>query len=151
MANAGNTVIQEFIDDKKEEYDAFVKMASNHEQACGICKIALDTWNIKKNRSGSYSLSDNYKGANLDLRLSKDDTISKDVGMFIEYFDELAIEHNFSYCEVNEHVSGRWIQYHYQHNTNGANIWVFFHYNDAESCKVVGTGKFVEKLKRVCT
>ncbi|MBT7631295.1 MAG: hypothetical protein HN597_16570 [Desulfobacula sp.] len=143
-----NKKIEEYIEEKWEKFEAFKLMALEQEAACLLCEKAMDYWG-KEGRRARFEISDNFEGTNLKLFMAKDDTIEKDVQLFLEYFDVL-VKYNEGFLPVgfDEYVSGRWIQYHY---SNGkANIWLFFHYDKAESCKVVGTGKFKEEMKRIC-
>ena len=140
--------IQEYMDEIRSNFKYYKSLAVRHKEACALCKEVVPIWANKKGRTCDLHISNNYIGVNLDLHLAKDDTIEKDVNLFIESFEDIALSEGYSQVEINEHVPGRWIRYHYA--LGSENIHILFFYGLAEACKVVGSGKFEEVLKRVC-
>lgn len=106
------------------------------------CEDLYQAWvEDRQDRDARLAISDNYVGVNLSIILGPDDTIEKDVNMFL---DNIYLE----LIETDEYPEGKWIRYVFK--KGGAALHVMAQYAAAKSCKVVESGKFKPIMKRVC-
>ena len=94
----------------------------------------------KEGRVANLSMTDNYVGVNLQIYLTKDDSI-EDVNFFL---DEIPYE----VIETDEYTEGEWIRYTFE--TYPGQLTIFCHYDNSEHCKLVETGETKPVYKRVC-
>jgi len=139
----------QLIEKKRLSFEKYKKFVEDHSSIYNECKKLRYNWHLlKEGRSAAITIEENYHGVNLSCYLAKDDSIEKDSNLFIEECELFLGEFGYELYETDEHVPGKWIRYHFVKGNKAVHI--FMNYDHAESCKIVGTGEFEEKKKRVC-
>jgi hypothetical protein len=142
---------EQLIENKRLEFEKYKEFVESHSKIHHECKKLRYRWSsLKEDRNGSLTIDNNYCGVNLNLSLAEDDSIDKDVNLYMEDTEEFLSKFGYSLDKVDEHVPGKWIHYWFSHKSDETYIHIFMNYDIAESCKVVGTGEFEEIKKRVC-
>jgi hypothetical protein len=97
-------------------------------------------------------MSDNgyLSGVQVHCTLKKEESIEKDFMVFLEDIEECLQNLGFWYTVGKDEHDGNWINYIYKNIKDKTTVHVFCWYAASKYCKMVGTGEFVEKTKRVC-
>ena len=137
----------EIIKYAERHLDDAKHIVETHSELFELCKKYIEMWNshAHSDRTALLSISDNYIGVNMNLYLSKEDSM-KDIDLFIE---DIENKLKLKYISTDEYTEGRWIRYYFQDKDN-ANLYIFFNYERSEHCKLVDTGEYKPIFKRVC-
>ena len=143
--------LSELITAKQEEFNQYKNLVVSHSEVYYESAELMQRWlDADPDREASIKISQNFTGININFRLAEKDNIEKNVLLFVDECEDFFAKFDIYLVRSSEHVSGRWVQYHLRDNDWKINVHLFFNYELAEACKVVGSGEFEEKLIRVC-
>ncbi len=150
--------VEAFVEKKRAEYIKFKDMAIRNTEAFHMMSHLSKEWECKEYpedyegavRTADVHLSDNHTGVNVWLGLDREDSIEKEVALFVEKIEETLVPEGFRKNTVDEYVNGQWLRVPFFNLDDRAAIHIFFNYAPSAMCKLVGTGEFIEKQKRMC-